>query len=154
MSFQVETLTTGQNNDLVARLWTQGLPTRGVVIIVHGLGDHSDRFSALAKELTREGWGVMAFDLPGHGLSGHGLSGHGLSGHGSSGHRWSGDGPTGRERRSTGSFRTLLAEIASARQLVARRLPGQRHILLGHSMGGNLALNYVLRHQEWSAVID
>lgn len=48
--------------------WTIDDP-RGVVIVVHGLSENTDRYSELAKELNKEGWSVYAFDIRGHGRS-------------------------------------------------------------------------------------
>jgi len=123
-----EDLTTGRQERLVATLWTSDRPPRGIVIVVHGLGDHSGRFAALAETLVQYGWGVLAFDLPGHGRS-----------------------PEKRGR--IGRFSHVLADIEHARQTVVRRFPALPQVILGHSMGGNLAINYVLRRAEWSAAI-
>lgn len=45
------------------------------VIIVHGLGEHSDRFGNLVEPLTDSGFAVHSYDLRGHGRSG-GQRGH------------------------------------------------------------------------------
>ncbi|MGJ8454623.1 alpha/beta hydrolase [Pseudothermotoga sp. U03pept] len=39
------------------------------LILVHGLGEHSKRYSWLCELLQREGYGLVLFDLPGHGES-------------------------------------------------------------------------------------
>ncbi len=118
-----ETLLTGRDQRLRGHLWTEDGDAQGVVIIVHGLGDHGGRYHQLARQLTRHGWNVLAFDLPGHGLS------------------------PGRRGRIS-HYDDLLADIAQVRQTVTRQLPGARQVILGHSMGGNLALSYVLRRQQ------
>jgi len=41
----------------------------GTVVIVHGYLDHMGSYSPLAKRLLREGYRVVLYDLPGHGLS-------------------------------------------------------------------------------------
>jgi alpha-beta hydrolase superfamily lysophospholipase len=115
-----ETLFTGRRDHLSGRLWTGEDRPRGVVLVVHGLGDYAGRFEPLAAELVHRGWAVLAFDLPGHGES-----------------------PGGRGRAD--SFDGLLHEISAARRTLSRRFPTAPQILLGHSMGGNLALNYALR---------
>jgi alpha-beta hydrolase superfamily lysophospholipase len=50
------------------------LPTRrrarGVVLIVHGLGEHAWRYDAMAQRLTEWGFHVRAYDQRGHGGSG------------------------------------------------------------------------------------
>jgi len=54
--------------------WQSWQPTkvdkRGVVVVVHGLKDHSSRYEGFARELNSKGYGVYAFDLRGHGNSG------------------------------------------------------------------------------------
>jgi alpha-beta hydrolase superfamily lysophospholipase len=45
-------------------------PLRGVVLIVHGLGEHAWRYDAMAQRLTEWGFHVRAYDQRGHGGSG------------------------------------------------------------------------------------
>lgn len=52
-----------------------GTPTKGWVILVHGLGEYSHRYSKLVSMLNKEGYAVYAFDWPGHGKS-DGKRGH------------------------------------------------------------------------------
>lgn len=44
-----------------------------------------------------------------------------------------------------------MADIAAARMTISNRYPGNRQVLLGHSMGGNLALNYLLRRSTFDS---
>ena len=50
------------------------LPTRwrprGVVLIVHGLGEHAWRYDAMAQRLNEWGFHVRSYDQRGHGGSG------------------------------------------------------------------------------------
>ncbi|WP_048148833.1 alpha/beta hydrolase [Palaeococcus ferrophilus] len=46
-----------------------GTPERGWVVLVHGLGEHSGRYGKLIELLNGAGFGVYAFDWPGHGKS-------------------------------------------------------------------------------------
>lgn len=46
-----------------------GTPERGWVVLVHGLGEHSGRYGKLISMLNDAGFGVYAFDWPGHGKS-------------------------------------------------------------------------------------
>jgi alpha-beta hydrolase superfamily lysophospholipase len=111
---------------LRGRVWESERP-RGLVAIVHGLGEHSGRYAALAAELVGARFTVVALDLPGHGES--------------TGQR--GDIPSWIVARDTivPSMFTLLAG-----------LPGQPadlpRVLLGHSMGGLLALDFALQHPK------
>src|SRR5688500_13966347 len=52
------------------RRWEPEGPTKGAVCLVHGLGEHSGRYGAVAPRLTEAGYAVCAFDLRGHGESG------------------------------------------------------------------------------------
>jgi alpha-beta hydrolase superfamily lysophospholipase len=45
------------------------LPVKGMVMVVHGYFDHVGLYGHLIKYLLEKGYGVVAFDLPGHGLS-------------------------------------------------------------------------------------
>lgn len=122
-----ETVRTGRDNRLHGRLWCVEDDARGAVIIVHGLGDHGGRYRDLAAALTDHRWNVFAFDLMGHGMS---------------------PGSRGRIDR----YDAVLTDIAHACQTVGRRQPGADQVILGHSMGGNLALNYVLRRNQFDPV--
>lgn len=98
------------------------------MIIVHGLGEHGGRYQPVASELARFGWASLAADLQGHGNS------PGRRGHAS-------------------SYFGLLQDIDAMRSTVQRQLPASPQVLLGHSMGGNLAANYVLRRGELDATL-
>ncbi|MGI9472324.1 MAG: lysophospholipase [Rubripirellula sp.] len=121
-----ETLLTGRGGRLHGRLWSGDNGSLGVLIAIHGLGDHSARYRRVAEHLVTCGWQVFAFDLPGHGRS-----------------------PGGRGR--VDSFQGLLRDIHAVRESLAARLPGMPQVLMGHSMGGNLTLNYALRRNEGSS---
>lgn len=42
---------------------------KGWVLLVHGLGEHIGRYEKFIDELSKRGFGVIGFDLPGHGRS-------------------------------------------------------------------------------------
>ena len=48
---------------------------KGVLALVHGLGEHSGRYCAVVRALTKAGYAVYAFDNQGHGKS-EGQRGH------------------------------------------------------------------------------
>lgn len=94
-------------------------PVRGVVVLVHGLGEHAGRYDALAQQLNDWGFAVRGYDQWGHGESG------GVPGGLPSDNRLLDD----------------LADIVdSTRARHAARVP---LILLGHSMGGLVAARFV-----------
>jgi alpha-beta hydrolase superfamily lysophospholipase len=45
------------------------IPAKGMVILLHGYFDHMGLFEHLTRYLLAQGYGVVGFDLPGHGLS-------------------------------------------------------------------------------------
>ncbi|MDH5205094.1 MAG: lysophospholipase [Hylemonella sp.] len=92
---------------------------RGVVLLVHGLGEHAGRYRHVAEKLNEWGFAVRGYDQYGHGES-SGIQGH-L--------------PT--EDR-------LLADLAEIVEMTRRKM-GQKLplILLGHSMGGVVAARLV-----------
>lgn len=109
---------------LPGRVWCADRP-RALVAIAHGLGEHSGRYAALAADLVQAGCSVVALDLPGHGEA---------------------PGPRG----DVPSWDRLRDQIVPSMFTVLRGMPGQPmqlpHVLLGHSLGGALALDFALAH--------
>lgn len=112
----METLCAADETPLHLRVWPA--PGRGWVAVVHGYGEHSGRYEALARWLNARGWSVASCDLRGHGLS-----------PGRRGHIW--------------AFDDYLHDVAALHLFVAEQAGGQPVFLLGHSLGGLIALRYV-----------
>jgi acylglycerol lipase len=109
------------------RIFTQswlpdGEPSAAVVL-AHGAGEHSGRYAHVAQRLTGEGLALHALDHRGHGHS------------------------EGR-RAYIDRTRNLVADLDQVVVLTRERHPGVPLFLLGHSMGGWLALAYALEHQD------
>ncbi len=96
-----------------------GVPLRGVVIVVHGLGEHAGRYEHVAHRLNEWGFAVRSYDQCGHGESGG-------------------------ARGSLPTDSRLLDDLAdivdSTRLRMGKDVP---LILLGHSMGGLVAGRFV-----------
>ena len=110
----------------VALYWQGWLPDgapRGLLLICHGMGEHSGRYAAVRDTLVPDGWAVYGLDLRGHGRS---------------------RGPRVHVRR----YAHYLADFSMFHRAVAARHPDLRPFLLGHSMGGQIALAYALDHQH------
>ncbi|RLN86499.1 hypothetical protein BBJ28_00003705 [Nothophytophthora sp. Chile5] len=45
------------------------MPLRGVILCLHGIGDHCRRYISLYERLCEEGFGVISYDLVNHGAS-------------------------------------------------------------------------------------
>ncbi len=93
----------------------------GVVLICHGLGEHAGRYGHVEDTLVPDGWATYGLDHRGHGRSG------------------------GR-RAHLDDYADWLADFDAFRRLVVDRHPGLPVFLLGHSMGGQIALAYALDH--------
>ena len=116
------TLRTPQHGALFAQEWLPGAAPRAVVCLLHGLGEHSSRYAHVAQALTGAGFVLSAFDLRGHGKS-PGQRGH------------------------VQSYEIFMEDTRCLLDEAARRFPGKPIFLYGQSLGGNLALNYVLRRE-------
>jgi alpha-beta hydrolase superfamily lysophospholipase len=106
---------------LFAQAWDPPGTVRGIVGIVHGLSEHSGRYAELAEQLNAAGFSAVSFDHRGHGRNG----------------RWRG--PVG--------YPMLLDDVGRLVQAMGDRGRGRAQFLYGHSLGGNLVLNFVLRRQ-------
>lgn len=102
--------------------WLPGTDPTGVLLICHGLGEHSGRYGHVVDAVTPDGWAVYALDHRGHGRSG------------------------GR-RAHLDDYADWLADFDTFRRHVVGLHPGLPVFLLGHSMGGQIALAYALDHQ-------
>ncbi|MDM4014047.1 alpha/beta hydrolase [Roseiconus lacunae] len=116
------TITTADERGLHCRTWADD-QCKYVLIVVHGLGEHSGCYDEFGSVMCERGIGVYAFDLHGHGKS-PGVRGH------------------------APSLDTLVDDIEAVCNYVSeqhnRDDSGVQVSILGHSMGGHLVLRYVL----------
>lgn len=113
-------LTTSDGITLYGQRWDPDGEIRGALALVHGLGEHTGRYGYVAQRLTQAGYALCGIDLRGHGKSG-GLRGH------------------------SPSFDLMLDDIELLLKYVQLQYSCKAIFLYGHSMGGNLVLNEVLR---------
>jgi alpha-beta hydrolase superfamily lysophospholipase len=93
---------------------------RGEILIAHGFGEHSGRYVALTDHLLSHNYSVTAYDHRGHGLS-DGLPGH------------------------VESFAEYDEDLAKLINSVRSRSQVNSLFVIGHSMGGLIALRYAAR---------
>jgi acylglycerol lipase len=106
--------------------WRSWLPERepdAVLVIAHGAGEHSGRYTHVAARLTADAYAVYALEHRGHGRS---------------------EGARGLIDR----IDNAVADLDSLIELAAARHPQTQLFLLGHSMGGTIALRYAIAHQQ------
>ncbi|TFH34079.1 MAG: alpha/beta hydrolase [Bacteroidia bacterium] len=92
---------------------------KGVIVLIHGLGEHLERYNEWAGRFVDSGFSVIRVDLPGHGRSG-GKRGH---------------------IKSFGMVDEIISNLTT---MADEEFPGVPVILYGHSLGGTFVLNYLL----------
>lgn len=110
------TLRQTPEGNIAGYLWDVADPKK-VVCIVHGIGEYGGRFDRVALAFKKAGMAVCALDLRGHGNS-LGKKGHCA--------------PRGK----------VLDDVTALIQYAQNKYPGKEVILYGHSMGGNIVLDY------------
>lgn len=108
---------------IYGQMWQPEDEIKGVVCLIHGLGEHCSRYKLLPRKLTDEGFALIAFDQYGHGRS-EGKRGH------------------------APSYEAMLGNIARLIEQAALHFSDKDMFLYGHSMGGNLVINYALRYKS------
>jgi acylglycerol lipase len=108
---------------LFTQAWLPHVEVRAVMVLAHGLAEHSSRYEELASRLTAQGLAIVALDHVGHGQS------PGV-------------------RALIESFDGLVADVTQCIRAARARHPGRPLHLLGHSLGGAVALLAALDHPE------
>jgi len=108
---------------LYRQSWLPDGDARGVVLLVHGLGEHSSRYGHVASSLTQRGLALHTLDHYGHGKS---------------------DGHSGHVPR----FSVFLDGVAALLDDVRKSSAGLPLFLLGHSMGGLITARFLLTRQD------
>jgi acylglycerol lipase len=102
------------------RTWAPASPPTGVVVIAHGFAEHGGRYAAVAQRLLADGLAVVAADHRGHGFS------------------------EGR-RTTVVRFADYSDDLTTVITRTRSRWPSRRLVLLGHSLGGLIALDFAVR---------
>ncbi|WP_460800839.1 alpha/beta fold hydrolase [Microbacterium sp. GXF6406] len=111
---------------------------RGIVQLLHGVGEHAGRYGAVIDALTRDGFIVYADDHRGHGRTG--IRQHG--------------GPDKLGRLGTGGLRAAKEAVWQLTGIIRTEHPDLPLVLLGHSWGSFLAQMLVNDHPDaWDAVV-
>lgn len=122
----IPTLTKWNNehNELIWGWYVRsGAQPHSVICLVHGFGEHSMRYYSWGQKFVAEGFAFFSWDHAGHGQS---------------------DGQRGHIR----NMEQFYNEIDAAIDMCSELFPGAPVTLYGHSMGGNIALNYAIRNPE------
>jgi lysophospholipase len=119
--------TTGHfSDDTGLKIFYRNLPAekeKARLVIAHGLGEHSGRYVNVTSRLVPEGISIWALDFCGHGQS-EGKRGH------------------------VDSFSQYISNLDKLVDIASEETSPTKTILLGHSLGGLIALNYALQFPD------
>ena len=97
--------------------------TKAVVILLHGMGGHSSRYAYVIEKFIASDFAIVSYDNFGHGK-------------------------TSGKRGHNPNFKALLDVIDKVIEISINLYPNKPIFLYGHSMGGNLVINYSLRKEN------
>lgn len=116
--------------DMYAKGWQgeDNTPPKAVVLLQHGLGEHINRYEAVAAHFTAQGIAVLGADRSGHGRSG-GKRGH------------------------IACYEYTMLDIEQLEKKAAELYPNAPVFLYGHSMGAGIALAFLLKNDFKNAKV-
>ncbi len=103
--------------------WSPETNHRANFLLAHGVGEHSGRYRFVVDYFVPKGVAIFALDHQGHGKS---------------------EG----KRGCVGQFTDFSADLHQLRENVQEQMADKPTFLLGHSMGGLIALHYLLDHSH------
>lgn len=109
--------------DMYARSWAPEQQPKAVVCLIHGHGEHINRYNHVGEAFASAGYSMQGYDVRGHGQS---------------------EGPRGH----IPSYESLFTDIRDFLMDAKKQHPGLPVFLYGHSMGGNQVINYALHYPE------
>ncbi|MCC8954199.1 alpha/beta hydrolase [Bradyrhizobium sp. Pear77] len=121
-------LTSADGMCIACARWDSRGPTRGVIQIAHGMGEHLRRYADTIEVMVSAGLTVYGNDHRGHGLSARSAVALGDFG--------------------KGGFELLVADMLRLTELARDENPDVPLLLLGHSMGSFAAQRYVIDHSH------
>lgn len=110
---------TAQGISIYAQGWQPEGDIKATILIIHGLGEHGGRYADAAAHFVKYGYASLAMDHHGHGKT-SGKKGH------------------------VANYEYFWDEADALLAEAKKRYPGKPVFVWGHSMGGNIALSYML----------
>lgn len=105
---------------LEGKIWKTSNEPKGVVALVHGFGEHIERYQHVAEYFDQHDIALISYDQRGHGKS-SGKRGH------------------------VKEYTWLLEDVDRLLAKTKETFPNSPIILYGHSWGGNIVANYILK---------
>lgn len=112
-----------KNLSIYWQAWLPAGKAKALMVIAHGVAEHSGRYARLGRVLVDQGYAVYAIDHRGHGKS---------------------EGP----RAMVDKFDHLISDLDQLVTLACEQQPGLKPFLIGHSLGGVISLSYALKFQD------
>ena len=119
-------LEANDRSGLFVNQWLANGTPKAIVLLAHGMAEHSGRYARLGNVLCDAGIGLYAHDQRGHGKTAE----HGTLGYFADDDGWC----------------AVVSDVASLNQHIGQVHPGVPIFLLGHSMGSYIAQAYLLHH--------
>lgn len=111
-----------QNQELFYQTWVNEEAKENLILITHGIGEHSESYSHFCEGMIPGNYDVISWDLRGHGRS--------------------------EGKRAVGSLREYVADLNCFIKMIQSKYPNKNIYLLGHSMGGLILMEYLLKNQK------
>ena len=126
MKHQPFWLDASDRSRLYVNVWLPEVEPKAVVMLSHGMAEHSGRYARLGMALGEAGYALYAHDQRGHGKT----ADQGMLGHYADEQGWA----------------KVVGDLASVTQTIGQRHPDVPVFLLGHSMGSYIAQAYLQHH--------
>jgi len=108
---------------LFYRSWLPEGEIKAVILMIHGIAEHSGRYEQLARGFANAGYGFYCHDLRGHGKSAG-------------------------KRCNIKRFSEFINDLNLFLELVKKEQKGKIVFLMGHSMGGTIAATFASTNQD------
>ena len=112
-----------QGFNLFHQCWLPDENPRAILMIVHGLAEHSGRYMNIVNYFVPRGYAVYSFDYRGHGKS---------------------EGP----RVYVDRFSDYVNDVRAFFEIVYQQHSNLKIFLVGHSIGATIALPYAVKYQS------
>ncbi len=103
-------------------LWKPASAVRGIILIVHGIGEHSGRYQHVADFFNSHGYLVASYDQRGHGRSGG-------------------------EKGYIDDWQVMVDDLGFWFDRMQNKFPDLPIFMVAHSLGGLEAFHFVVDHQ-------
>jgi len=123
MKHQNGTFKGARDADMYYQYWLPDTEPKAILLVAHGLAEHSGRYMNLVNLLVPSGYAVYGIDHMGHGKS---------------------DG----KRVFVERFQDYTTPLKTYFDMIRAWQPKRPIFLIGHSMGGLIGSAYLLKHQE------